>query len=509
MKKIIYIASFLITSVCMTGCEDFLTVESPDQLTSSTFWRNESDAEAGLASAYAQLEYSVDQWEFPEVKWPVEAFREDIVNLGADAFGYKDWVALRDFTYNNGNSQLSKYWRNNYRGISYSNQVIEMTAKIKEGNISLDKRTLIINEAHFLRAYYHMKLILNWEQIVIRDEYITSQDKLSKPLSTREAAWDFIIEDLKKATALPAKRETNNIGRATSGAANAYLGFAYLTRAYEIPEKKAEYLAEAIKAFDAVKGYELEKNFLSMFNATNKNCKESIFELQFSMKEDGGAYYKISLPKWIATAQLGGWDEILPSESLVDEFKKEGEIATTGRLDTRAYESIFFRCDYFNDGNGHVYGFNYDEVFSDDEGKLIDRPAFRKFLPKTLEDLNNLTMAAINVPLMRYANVLLMKAEAHNELGHPELAIPLINKVREVHGDMPAMKGTTQTEVRAQIEHERIIEFPLENFRFYDLRRWGKTQEALKKVGRDFNPSENNFFPIPLTEINTNDQIKQ
>lgn len=508
MKKIIYIASLLIASVGITGCEDFLTVESPDKLTSGTFWRNESDAEAGLASAYSQLEYSVDQWEFPEVKWPVEAFREDMVILGADAFGYKDWVALRDFSYNNGNSQLSKYWRNNYKGISYSNQVIEMTAKIKEENISSDKRNLIINEAHFLRAYYHMKLLLNWEQIVVRDEYITSQDKLSKPLSTREAAWEFIINDLVKATALPAKREATNTGRATSGAANAYLGFAYLTRAYEISEKKEEYLKAAIKAFDEVKGYELEKKFLSMFNATNKNCKESIFELQFSMKEDGGAYYKISLPKWIATKELGGWDEILPSPELVNEFKKEGEIATTGRLDTRAYESIFFRCDYFNDGNGRVYGFNYDEVFSDN-GTLVDRPAFRKFLPETYDDLVNLTMAAINVPLMRYANVLLMKAEAQNELNHPELAIPLINEVRAVHGDMPAMKGTTQAEVRAQIEHERIIEFSLENFRFYDLRRWGKAQEALKAVDRDFNPAENNFFPIPLVELNTNDQIQQ
>lgn len=507
MKKIIYIASILIASVGMTGCEDFLTVESPDQLTSSTFWRNESDAEAGLSSAYSQLEYSVDQWEFPEVKWPVEAFREDMVNLGADAFGYKDWVALRDFTYNNGNSQLNKYWRNNYRGISYSNQVIEMTAKIKEGNISPDKRDLIIKEAHFLRAYYHMKLLLNWEQIVVRDEYITSQDKLSKELSTREAAWDFIIGDFKIATALPAKREATNIGRATSGAANAYLGFAYLTRAYEIPEKKNDYLGEAIKAFDAVKGYELEKKFLSMFNATNKNCKESIFELQFSMKEDGGAYYKISLPKWIATKELGGWDEILPSPELVNEFKKEGEIATTGRLDTRAYESIFFRCDYFNDENKRVYGKTYDDKFTDDEGNFVDRPAFRKYLPETAEDLDNLTMAAINVPLMRYANVLLMKAEAHNELGHPELAIPLINNVRAVHGDMPAMKGTSQTEVKAQIEHERIIEFTLENFRFYDLRRWGKTKEALKAVGRDFDPAENNFFPIPLVELNSNDKL--
>lgn len=90
---------------------------------------------------------------------------------------------------------------------------------------------------------------------------------------------------------------------------------------------------------------------------------------------------------------------------------------------------------------------------------------------------------AINVPLMRYSNVLLMQAEALNELGRPGEAIPYINKVRE-RADMPAMTGTTAAQVKAQIEHERILEFPLENYRFYDLRRWGKTKEALDAVGR-------------------------
>lgn len=86
---------------------------------------------------------------------------------------------------------------------------------------------------------------------------------------------------------------------------------------------------------------------------------------------------------------------------------------------------------------------------------------------------------------MRYANVLLMKAEALNEMGRTEEAIPLINEVRRVHGDMPPMAGSTEEEVREQIEHERMIEFPLENFRWYDLRRWDKLSEAMQKSGRD------------------------
>ncbi len=101
-----------------------------------------------------------------------------------------------------------------------------------------------------------------------------------------------------------------------------------------------------------------------------------------------------------------------------------------------------------------------------------------------------------------------MKAEVLNEQGKPTEAIPLINQVRSVHGDMPGMSGTSQEDVRNQIEHERIVEFPLENWRWYDLRRWGgKLKEAMTAVGRTFDTEKNSFYPVPLTEINANDQI--
>ena len=109
----------------MVGCSsDFLEQQSPDELNSSTFWRNKSDAEAGLAATYALLEGAVDEWAFAEVKWPVEAYREDICKLGSDALNYQNWVELSDFTYTNGNSQVTTYWTLNYRGISNANQVI-------------------------------------------------------------------------------------------------------------------------------------------------------------------------------------------------------------------------------------------------------------------------------------------------------------------------------------------------------------------------------------------------
>lgn len=166
----------------MSSCDDYLTLDSPDQLTSGSFWRNESDAQAGISAAYSQLEYYIDTWEFAEVKWPVEAYREDIINMGNDARNYSNWIELYSYTYTNGNSQFDSYWANNYKGASFANQVIEKVAEIPDENISPEIRSQIVNEAHFLRAYYHIKLILNWKEIVIRDKYITNQADLSKGL---------------------------------------------------------------------------------------------------------------------------------------------------------------------------------------------------------------------------------------------------------------------------------------------------------------------------------------
>ena len=502
MKTKILLPSLLLMAASFSSCNDYLTLESPDKLTSSSFWRDQNDAEAGLAAAYSQLEYYIDTWEFAEVKWPVEAFREDVVNVGADVPNYPNWMELYNFTYTNGNSQFASYWRNNYTGISFSNQVIEKVAGMSDDKIDPTLRTQIVNEGKFLRAYYHLKLILNWEKIIVRDHFITDQADLSAPLSERAAAWDFIISDLEDATGLPASHDSDHLGRATKGAAYAYLGFACLTRAYEEPAQKDAWLNKAYTALDNVKGYELEKEFNTMFDGSNKNCKESVFELQTSMSTANGANYRTQFHRFIGCSELWGWDEILPSEALMKEFMKDGETATTGRYDSRLYYTVFFNCPYFNDGSGRMYGYEYDDWF----GEGNDRAGFRKFLPGDMAGMEA-NYCAINIPLMRYSNVLLMKAEVLNEQGKTAEAIPLINQVRDVHGDMPPMTGTSKEAVQAQIEHERMIEFPLENWRWYDLRRWGKTKAALEAAGRAGYDNSRAFYPVPLMEINANDRL--
>lgn len=531
MKKYIFSAGILL-AISFSSCEDFLTVESPDQLTTDAFWRNEKDAEAGLASAYAQL-YHGDAYATSEARWPVEAYRTDLYEMGHDALNYDSWVSIYNFSYTNGNEQFSYYYQDLYRGINFINQVLINLPNIPASGISDERRNILTSEAHFLRGYYHLMLLLNWEKIIIRNEFIQENSQINKPLSDRITCWDFVIEELKQATSLPAERTERELGRATSGAANAYLGLAYLTRAYEESAQKEEFLNLALKALNEVKGYELVKgeDLINMFNGHNKNCKESIFEIQYSKATDNGAKYFSHIHHWIASSELGGWDEITASKRLYDEFKKEGKIAEDGLYDARLYNTLYFQDEYWNDGTGKVLGQDYkdrfwqwkknsDGQFIDKNGNIIqenelnekgvkevyDRPVFRKFTPATLEELEA-NKCAFNIPLMRYANVLLMKAEVLNEQGHPEQAIPIINDIRDIHGNMPAMSGSSQEAVRSQIEHERIIEFPLESYRWYDLRRWNKQESELGKRG--FVKNKHSFYPIPLWEINANELVTE
>lgn len=506
----------------MVGCSSFLDQKAPDQETSGNYWRNIENAESGLSAAYSQVASCTGAWSMGEYKYVVEAFREDITDMGPDAYNYPAWVQLYDFTYEFGNINLRVYWEDNYRGAMYANQVVDKVPGIEVAEADKAYRDQLVAEAQFLRGYYHFQLLMNWERIKVVDLYATSESEINKPLSERDVCWDFVIgcfEESLEGGRLPAKHPNDNAGRVTSGAANAYLGLAYLTRAYEqggatSPDRGD--LAKAESALKKVTGYELAESYASLFDGRAQNSPETIFELQQSDNTAGGAYYKHTFHRFVGTRYTLGWGCIEPSEMLYDAFTKEGEVSTAGRYDQRMYEVLHFDDNYYRDNPDAVFGLGYDAVYPTEAdfepGAAPKLYWYRKFLPYDLDDLY-IEYAGRNVPLMRYSNVLLLLAEALNEQGKTSEAIPLINQVRE-RALMPAMAGSSQDAVRAQIEHERIIEFPLENFRFYDMRRWGVDEKRLHATGRiNYKRSEHAFFPVPQIEIQSNsvirDQLKE
>ena len=514
MKNLYKLVIVALTLTISTSCNDdeFLEQTSPDQLTSESFWRNAEDAQSGLVAAYSELESRSDFWDgWQEGRPVVEYFRSDYALPGPDASNYSHWMSIFNFNYTNGHTFLDVIWTTNYKGLNFSNQVITKVGEMTSDQISDAEKQQIIGEATFLRAYYHFKLLTLYEQIILRTELI-SNETLDKPLSSRPEAWEVIISDFKQAAEMLKTVENTEPGRATKGAALAYLGKAYMYKAGDATSAEANDFDNAVLAFKSIVdgsagSYALEPDYSSLFNGENENNSESIFELQFKTA-DATSDNSTRLHAFVGDWSIGGWGGIAATMSVVNEMKKEGMIASNGLYDNRLYGSLYFKDPFYNNtSTKQMQGSTWDVLMNETYGETNDNAAyFRKWLPNYV---SNNSYVGVNVVLMRYADVLLMYAEALNETGATAQAIPLINKVREVHGYMPPITATSQADVKTQIIHERTMELTLESVRFFDLRRWGLLDQAMQAAGRtNFKAASHAYLPIPLSEIQSNSQIK-
>lgn len=496
MKK--YLIYSLLAILPFTwGCEDdFLTTTPDDQLTVEAFYRNVTDAEAALATVYAQIGAG-DRWNVTEVNFVVEHFRSDMCMPGPDR--YPDWTAISTFTNTAGNSRATTYWWDAYRGLNHANQVIEKVGEMTDDKIKPEEREQIVAEAKFLRGYLHFRLLNNWDKVILQDAAPKTDEDLAKPLSERDAVWTLVEQDFKDAAlVLPNSYGNSSVGRATKGAAIGYLGKALLFQG-----KFGDAAVELKKlVVDGVGSYELVNNYMSNFDGSNENNKESVFEIQYSSVRSNGRHIGHVSGKFTSAPEIGGWGNIEATPTMVAEFKSEGNIATTGKFDTRLYSTLFF-----NDADVDVFGQSFEEVF----GAGSERAIYRKY---TLSDIpesdNTAWYSSQNIPVMRYADVLLMYAEALNESSSADAAKPFIDLVRE-RADMPALPaGLSKDEMRNRIMHERAVELAFEGHRFFDLRRWGNTilEDKMRNSGKpgaeNFNLDSHAYFPIPEVETNSN-----
>lgn len=505
MKKIFNSAFALVALLSLGSCSKTnLDQNAPDQLTTDNFYTSKEKALSGLSAAYSMLESFVGWDNYVEARSVREFYREDYVVPGADANNYPWWTEHYNFSFTSGNYAIDLLWRDNYRGINFANQVIEGVSGMPAAAIDDAAKKQIIAEAKFLRAYYHFKLITNFEKIILRDKVPTSAGDLAKGLSERKDVYDMILNDLKEAVPdlpLRSQRPATELGRVTKGAAQAYIGKVNLYRAGEDPANAAAWYTEAASNLkDVIESneYQINTDFLGMFNGTTRNGVESIFELQQTADASNGAYYRSYLSDWVGAWELGGYGEIYGTQRLLDEMKKEGKVASGGLYDPRLYGTLFFEDDYYNNA-GNVYGYTYDDAFGNGSGTI----AFRKWIPSTLDRFGRSN--AINVPLMRLADVMLMYAEVLNNQDKPGDAVLLINELRAKR-NMPALVLNSKQAIFDAIEHERVMEFTLESSRFYDLRRWGLLTQNMQEAGRNFTPDKA-FYPLPLKETINNPDL--
>ena len=500
MKNIKYIIIAVLLVGFVNSCsDDFIEVQNKEVLTESSFWQTEDHAMQALTAAYAAMQSSSgSKWAFFEEMYTSMAYRaDDVENNTAESYGR----ALASFTNTTEESGPYNIWQASYAGIGRANQLLQQVPNME--SLSDDTKKVLVAEAKFLRAYYYFWLVTGFENVPLVTSFSGELENLFPSQAPQADVWAQIETDLSEAEGdLLASHPSEWKGRATSGAAKSLLGKVYLFQ-----EKWGQ--AESKLAEVTGMGYSLLPNYADNFNGNSENGNESVFEIQFSGDRSNGNDERQVFNFQVSPYAFGGWELFYPSEWLVEEMKTD--VDGGGNISDRVYESIFF-----DDPNSEMYSMS-DETevaYGDVSGSLNHPKYFKKYSDNADESFYNGT----NLSVIRYADVLLMYAEALNENNNTSLAIDQVNIVR-ARGGAVALGVLTKEELRAQIRHhERPVELAMEfGIRWFDLYRWqrGSTAtESIKTTLENHNkPFAENFqdkhivFPIPLQEININTNL--
>jgi hypothetical protein len=409
-----------------------------------------------------------------------------------------------------------------YEGVNRANQVLDNVPGI---NMDTDLKNRILGQAYFLRGFYFFHLVNLFGNVALPTHPAKDPSQFFVKQSTPADGWNQVISDFTQAAnLLPVSYasvtglDKGEIGRATKGAAMAYLGKALLFN-----QRFAE-AATQLKAVIDLGVYSLVPNYADNFKMGTPNNSESIFEIQFSRAVGG------SDPGWGGEPQPGwgktegravtygargfGFTDVQPTQFLVNEFLVEK--TTTNGIDPRLNATA-----YYNGPGVTLYGKSFATQYAGSPNDLNDvfTAKYENGDGSQPDEFAVIWRSAINERVMRYADVLLMYAECLNETGQTANAYPYIQQVR-TRANLPNLAttkpGMTQAQMRDQLAHERLLEFSLEGHRFDDLRRWGWLTDATKlALLKTRDPEFNSFtpgrelYPIPQSEIDNNPGFKQ
>lgn len=476
MKKIPYILIFTVVG-WMVSCSDFLNEQLKVTYTSANFYTTADNASTAVTGIYNSL-YGNTLWVFGDIA------SDDAVNgAGNDP---TDILGINDFTANSANGQLIIFWQATYETIARANNAIFYIAPM---NIDATLRNRLVGEAKFLRAYSYFNLVNVFGKVPLKLVPQLTSATINVPLSEVPAIYAQIEKDLTEATAVLPPAYSGERGRVTQGAAYGLLAKAYLY------EKKYTECLTNIQALEDLHQYNLANNYADLFKAGAENSTEVIFGLQFSNSISAvGNILNVDF----SPAIEGGYFFDAPTQSYVDAFADKTLAGTDDpRLDASIgrpgkpwFNNTIFSASWSPATTYLVKKYDEDSIFTKPQDKLTYVPKSRSMVP---------------YHYMRYADILLMKAEALNESGGAGAATEL-NNVRSRAGLAPTT-ATTQTDLRTVIMNERRKELGFEFHRYFDLMRYGQTI-AEAALGSGFSYTKNRYFPIPQLELDTNTALK-
>lgn len=493
MKHIYTAVLSILIAGLFSSCNDFLDKDPKNTVDPTT--AISSDVAVSMANACYRTLQSSNMYN--QRIWTLDIVAgNSIVGAGGGDDGLET-VQASNFTTKSDNGMALYMWRSPWVGIGQCNILIDALEGKDLQQSSLLSRSL--GEAYFLRAHYYYILVRLYGGVPLRLKPFNPSESTDIARASVDDVYQLIIADIEKATnLLPTKKEydDNNIGRASKDAAYTMLADVYLTLAPDNHEyyQKVVDLCNQVTAL----GYDLANcTYESNFDATINNGSESIFEVQYSGNTEYDFWGNNPQSSWLSTfmgprnsnfvAGSYGWNQ--PTEEFISQYE-EG--------DRRKDLTVFY------EGCPDFEGKQYKSSYS------ITGYNVRKFLvSKTVSPEYNTNPA--NFVVYRYADVLLMKAEALNELGKTaEAAIPL-NIVRHRAG-LPDVGNLSQNEMRGKIIHERRMELAFEGHRWFDIIRLQHGDYAikfLKSIGKSHVTKERLLFPIPQTEMDANHLMTQ
>lgn len=447
MKKILVLAS--LATLLMTSCGDsFFDLEPASSVTIDKVYKTASDYNVAVIGCYAKLQSQVNFYtECCE-------YRSDNLSLGAPTAGTQDRYDIDHFTEKPSNGILSSYWANFNNNVYRCNLLLD---QIDGANFAENLKKQYKGEAMFIRALNYFNMYRIWGGVPATKHVVSAAEALKVARYSDEQIFDLIAGDLKEIVDnnyLPETYSSADMGRATSGAAKALLGKVYLTF-HKWTEAK-DILSQLIGK------YQLVSPIAQVFDVDNKNNNEIIFAVHFNKEIEGeGHSYWYNL--------TNASDDTNQTSSLLNTFP-----TGDARKDLITYVQV--------EKNVRLMNKFYD----------TKSPTFK-------------TVGNDQI-LLRYADVLLMYAEALNEIQYDasegSLALKYLNAVRQRAGisNLTVKQLPTQEKFRKGILVERQREFPYEGQRWFDLVRMGFAKSVMAENGVEIKDYQL-LFPIPQQEI--------
>ncbi|HET9487579.1 MAG TPA: RagB/SusD family nutrient uptake outer membrane protein [Chryseosolibacter sp.] len=562
-KYFIIIFGSVIAIVLAVSCSDSFLEEKPRGVFSEEILINRQGIEGMLIGAYSLLDGAggpTGNWFAAASNWVFGDVTSDDAYKGTDAGDQIEINPIERYESLPTNGYFNEKWRHQYDGVSRSNDVLRLIPQAED--ITDAERIRIIGEARFLRGFYHFEAKRMWNMVPYIDENTVKFDDFSTAkVPNDQNIWPMIEADLQHAfDNLPEVQK--QVGRVNKWAAAAYLAKAYL---YQKKFAEAKSLLEDIIANGTTaKGekYALNPEYHTNFRTSGNNSAESVFAVQNSVNDGSNAANarQGDVLNFTYTGGPGGCCGFhQPSQNLVNAFQTDasglplidtfndgpGVISDqgilssqpftphTGNLDPRLDWTVGRRSIPHLDWGPHpgsawirdqVYGGPYspkkNHYYKEEEGVMTDGSSWTS------------GYIALNNPLMRYAEILLMAAEVEVEIGSLEKAREYVNMIRaraknpagfvKNPNGTPAANyvineyaaaWTDQAAARKIVRFERRLELAMEGHRFFDLVRWEIAAETLNKYlqvekdkreylrGASFTPGVDEYFPVPEQQV--------